>query len=148
MRARLDDERVISGSFDKTLRLWDVDSGDTIRIFEGHTNRVTSVAFSPDGKTLASGSYDKNIILWEVGREYHPLGPPLIGHTNDVNSLAWRPDGQMIVSGSWDNTMILWHLDFAPWHERACRVANRELTETEWSEFIGSTFPYQTLCSG
>ena len=51
---------------DNTIRLWDVATGDTRRVFIGHTDWVESVVFSPDGKTLASGSDDGTVLLWPV----------------------------------------------------------------------------------
>jgi len=72
-----------------------------------HTGIVQSVAFSPDGKTLASGSGDKTIILWDVAGQ-KPLGQPLTGHTGIVQSVAFSPDGKTLASGSEDKTIILW----------------------------------------
>ncbi|MBN2394416.1 MAG: hypothetical protein JXR84_27020 [Anaerolineae bacterium] len=76
----------------------------------GHESWVWSVAFSPDGQTLASGSNDNTIILWDVTdpRAPTPLGVPLTGHTGDVRSVAFNPDGQTLASGSSDGTIILW----------------------------------------
>jgi WD40 repeat protein len=61
--------------------------------------------------------------------------------------VAWRSDGQALVSGSWDDTIILWDVKFEPWQERACRIANRNLDEEEWDEFIGPDLTYDTLCA-
>src|SRR5258708_430325 len=55
---------MVSGSFDKTLKLWRVSDGALLRTFTGHTAEVKSVAFSPDGATVASGSYDQTVKLW------------------------------------------------------------------------------------
>jgi WD40 repeat protein len=68
---------------------------------------VNTLAFSPDGKTLASGSMDKTIILWDVASS-QPLAPPLTGHTASVWSVAFSPDGQTLASGSFDTNIILW----------------------------------------
>jgi hypothetical protein len=74
----------------------------------GHTDVVTSVAFSPDGRLLASGSADKTIKLWEVASG--SLVRTLSGHTNYVKSVAFSPDGRLLASGSADKTIKLWEV--------------------------------------
>ena len=61
-----DGQTLASGSFDHTVRLWDVESGQQIAVLQGHTSYVTSVSFSSDGQTLASGSLDHTVRLWDV----------------------------------------------------------------------------------
>jgi WD40 repeat protein len=56
-----------SGSGDNTVRLWNAGTGAQLQTLEGHSDRVTSVAFSPDGKLVASGSYDDTVRLWDAG---------------------------------------------------------------------------------
>jgi WD40 repeat protein len=68
---------------------------------------ATSVAFSPDGKTLASGNLDNVVTLWDVA-SHQAIGQPFKGHSNYINTIAFSPDGKTIASGSDDNTVILW----------------------------------------
>ena len=95
-----------SGSKDKTIRLWDVASGQPLRTLKGHTAPVLSVAFSPDGRALASGSSDYTIRLWDVASG-QPLRT-LEGHTSWVRSVAFSPDGRLLASGSDDGTVKIW----------------------------------------
>ncbi|WP_242482094.1 caspase family protein [Trichormus variabilis] len=104
-----DGQRIVSGSGDKTLRLWDVNGQPIGQPLIGHEGAVKSVAFSPDGQRIVSGSGDKTLRLWNVNGQ--PIGQPLIGHEGEVKSVAFSPDGQRIVSGSGDNTLRLWDVN-------------------------------------
>ncbi|KAG8776686.1 hypothetical protein FRC12_000784 [Ceratobasidium sp. 428] len=75
--------------------------------FEGHTDSVNSVAYSPDGAHVVSGSSDNTIRIWDA-HTGQPIGQPLQGHTHWVRSVAYSPDGAHIVSGSSDNTIRIW----------------------------------------
>jgi mono/diheme cytochrome c family protein len=102
-----DGRRAVSGSQDKTLRLWDVASGKELRRFEGHTDAVTCVAFMPDSRLL-SGSRDHSVRLWDVetGTEVARFK----GHTEPVRCVACSSDGQWILSGGADGTVRGWEL--------------------------------------
>ena len=75
---------------------------------EGHSSVVTSVVFSPDGKSLASGNADKTVKLWDVatGKVINPLN----GHSSQVLSVVFSPDGKTLASGSADKTVKLWDI--------------------------------------
>ena len=61
-----DGKRIVSGSGDQTLKVWDAASGQETLTLAGHTERVTSVAFSPDGERIVSGSGDNTLRLWDA----------------------------------------------------------------------------------
>ena len=61
-----DGKYIASGSWDNTIKLWNVETGECLRTFKGHANVVLSVAFSPDGRYIASGSWDSTIKLWDL----------------------------------------------------------------------------------
>jgi WD40 repeat protein len=103
-----DGHRIVSGSADNDLHVWNADTGQQIGApLTGHTSWVLSVAFSPDGRRIVSGSDDNTVRLWDAGTG-HQIGTPLTGHTAAVFSVAFSPDGRRIVSGSDDNTVRLW----------------------------------------
>ena len=79
-----------------------------VRTLTGHTDRVRSVSFSPDGSLLASGSKDGTIKLWRVSDG--ALVRTLTGHTGFVRSVSFSPDGRLLASGSHDHTIKLWRV--------------------------------------
>jgi WD40 repeat protein len=91
---------------DNTITLWDVQTGKERATLKGHKDRVVSVAYSPDGKTLATGSLDMTIKVWSVvtGNEQATLK----GHTHLVYCVAYSPDGKTLASASVDKTVKLW----------------------------------------
>jgi WD40 repeat protein len=117
--------RIVSGSDDNTLRLWDAVSGTHLNTLNGHSSWVWSVAFSPDGTQIVSGSGDKTLRLWDAVSGTHLN--TLNGHSSSVRSVTFSPDGTLIVSGSEDKTLRLWdavsgtHLNTLCGHSNAVR---------------------------
>jgi WD40 repeat protein len=101
--------RIVSGSVDKTVRVWDVDSGRELACLRGHEHSVRSVAFDSPGRRIVSGSVDKTVRVWDVdsGRELACLR----GHERSVESVGFDPQGRRIVSGSDDGTVRIWDAD-------------------------------------
>jgi len=103
-----DGSRGISGSNDKTVRLWDVESGRCLRVLEGHTESVWSVALSTVRRVL-SGADDNTMRVWdwESGRCLRILE----GHAAGVRSVALSADGRVALSGAFDKTVRVWDMD-------------------------------------
>ena len=106
-----DGSRIVSGSSDNMIRLWDANTGEPIsEPLRGHDGPVNSVAFSPGGGRIVSGSWDNTLRLWDATTG-EAIGEPLAGHKSYVISATFSPDGNRIVSGSWDKTLRLWNAD-------------------------------------
>lgn len=101
-------KQIVTGSGDKTAKLWDITTGTEIRRFEGHTSGITSLAISPDGKHLLTGSRDSLLKLWDIktGEEVKCFE----GHESSIYSVTFSPDGQMALSGSLDSKAKLWDI--------------------------------------
>jgi eukaryotic-like serine/threonine-protein kinase len=101
-----DGRSVLTGSWDKTARLWDVVTGRPIGSPMAHDGGVGAVAFSPDGNLVLTGSGDKTSRLWAAATG-EPIGPPM-AHQGAVDAVTFSPDGRSVVTGSWDKTARLW----------------------------------------
>jgi len=104
-----DGRYAISGSWDCTLKVWDLHTGREVRTLAGHGSLVLAVAVTPDGRTAISASYGRTLKVWEMatGREVRTLE----GHGSSVEAVAVTPDGQSVVSGSEDCTLKVWDLE-------------------------------------
>ncbi|HEY9875150.1 MAG TPA: hypothetical protein V6D12_17080, partial [Candidatus Obscuribacterales bacterium] len=119
-----DGETLVSGSDDKTVKLWNLKAGKLIFTFYGSLKAVFSVTFSPDGQMIVSGDLDRTITTWKVDTKamrslYSHAGSPY-SHSGYVYAIAYRPDGQILASGSADKTIKIW--DIRRW------VSTRTLT--------------------
>ena len=111
----------VTGSLDGTVRIWDANAAETNSVLQrffgiffspqkaklsGHTDQVTTVALSPDGRIAASGSMDETICLWDVRNR--KLTATLEGHTDVIQTVTFSPDGLTLATGCRDGSIHLW----------------------------------------
>ncbi|MPY70329.1 MAG: c-type cytochrome [Alphaproteobacteria bacterium] len=101
-----DGNRVLSGSFDYTARLWDFSDQSQIAELNEHFGPINSVAYAPGGASVATASDDGTAIVWDVAAKTPRF--TLRGHDGKVMAVAFSPDGALIATGGWDRTVRLW----------------------------------------
>jgi len=101
-----DGQRIVTGSWDRTAKVWEAASGRELLTLKGHNHYVSSAAFSPDGQRIVTGSWDHTAKVWEAAGGCELL--TLAGHSKWIYSAAFSPDGQRIVTGSADETAKVW----------------------------------------
>jgi WD40 repeat protein len=101
-------EHVLSSARDKTIRLWELATGDEVRSFTGHEDWVTCLTIAPDGRTAISGSDDRTIRHWDLGSGRQMLR--ISGHDRAVTAVAMTQDKRYVVSASEDGTIRIWDL--------------------------------------
>lgn len=106
---------LISGSQDKTLRIWNLKTGQFLHRLMGHEAAISSLAISPNGRKLVSGSLDRTLISWNLDKRaiadrfFSHSGSPYSHRCGAVYTVAYSPDGSIIASGSEDHSIKLWN---------------------------------------
>jgi WD40 repeat protein len=109
LEVTVDGKKVISGSSEHTVKIWNLETTEELLTLEGHYGSINTVAITVDGKKVISGSDDQNIRQWnlETGEELLTLQ----GHHGSVNTLAVTRDGNRLISGGGDQTIKVWNLE-------------------------------------
>ena len=128
-----------NGYWDRTLRLWNVATGQQHATFMWNRSDIESVAFSPDGTILAAGGLDNTIQLWDPVTGQHK--DTLTGHTDFIRNIVFSPDGNTLASASQDETVRLWDVPTGQ--------LKNTLTGHDWNVFGVAFSPDgRTLASG
>jgi WD40 repeat protein len=131
---------LVSGSEDHTLRIWNLDSGQLFGpSISNQKGAVTSLAFSPDGQLLASFIDDQTLILWDMTNSTNrPIGRPISGFSGSVTSLGFSPDGLILYTGLDDGSLLSWDIDPCAWVERNIELAGRNMEEESAQGYLES----------
>jgi WD40 repeat protein len=106
------DKHIVSGSEDKSVRVWDASTGEMLKVLEGHTHGVSSVSFSSDDKRIVSGSWDKSVRVWDASTG--EMLKVLEGHTRPVSPVSFLSDDKHIVSDLSDKSVQVWAFPSEP----------------------------------
>jgi WD40 repeat protein len=107
----IDSGKIVSCSSDKTLKIWDSETGELIKTLEGHTQEVHSVSWSYDGEWIASGSQDHTAKVWNV--QTGEVVRTIMGHCSPVERVRWNPDGRKYLATgcSEEHSIVVWDLE-------------------------------------
>jgi len=104
----LDDQQIVTSSGDMTCALWDVETGQQVAVYAGHTGDVMSLSLSPDYRTFVSGACDASAKLWDVRDGI--CKQTFTGHESDINAVTFFPNGNAFATGSDDATCRLFDI--------------------------------------
>lgn len=148
-----DGSRLVEVDQAAAFRLIDVETRQPLSPFLGGEDLLEEVQLSPDGHLVAAARRRKGsdgarfLQLWDATTGYQ-IGPDLPGHLASVISQRFDPqEGSLSSADQW-GAVLRWEVDPERWTERACRTANRNLTQDEWSGFVGDTTAYRCSCPG
>src|SRR5206468_1100876 len=139
-----DGKQIATGDVKGSVDFWDAATGRRVgRELRGQNGAVISVTYSPDGSEVMTTSSDGKFRLIDLATG-KLVGAPLPGG----EAPGWGtyfPDGKQIVATSWDGTGMVWNVDPNAWAAQACRIAHRNLTRSEWRDFLAQR-RYSRVC--
>ncbi|MHC4875469.1 MAG: protein kinase domain-containing protein [Planctomycetota bacterium] len=145
VRFSADGSQLLTGSYDMTARLWNVESGAQLRRFLGHTWWVWDAEFSPDEASIVTASQDGTSIIWDV--ESGKPGPPFTGHDGPIFSASFSPDGFFVATGGYDKRVLIWkQADVRPYDYRRLQSENGTvIPEPRFTALDGHAGPVRSV---
>jgi WD40 repeat protein len=138
-------KEIATGDLPGNVDFWDPASGRQVgRTLGGQNGLVLSVTFDPSGSEVATTSSDGKLRLWDLASG-KLVGAPLPG----ADTGGWGtffPDGKRVIAVFGSGTGVVWKVDPRAWEAQACRVAHRELTRSEWRDFLQQR-SYRPVCA-
>jgi WD40 repeat protein len=137
---------LVTGSHDKSLRVWDLDTGKQVGEPLGHDAGVRALAASPDGRWIVSGGYNGSILVWEVATnkaeiKFKRLPVSFKGHETQVRDVVFAPDSATFASASWDQTVCVWKRETG-------EIVFRLLKEGDWVNSVAYSPDGTKLAAG
>ncbi|MGE5657669.1 MAG: protein kinase domain-containing protein [Actinomycetota bacterium] len=144
---------IVTASDDRKIKLWELETGQLIHTFFGHSAAVDAVAISPDGRILVSGGIDRKIIEWKLDKKamirelYSHFGSPQSHRYGSVHAVTISPDGTIVASGSADRSIKLWNLRNGELMQKLLGHSDEVLSISfcETGKFLASGSADQTL---
>ena len=139
-----DNKMLVASDTNQYIIFWDITNDQPFGRIKNERD-ILSIAYSPDGKSIAAGGWSELLSLRDLDSSPEKA-QSLRGHSEQINSVAYSPDGKTLASGGLDSKVIIWDLNPESWQEKAAKIANRNFTKGEWKRYFGSepyskTFP-------
>ena len=144
-----DGRLLVGGQADGSILVWTTDGwrrvGQPLTLGRGETEREPlGLAFSPDGRTLATSHHEGTVVLWDVASQ-QPIGSPLPGLPDAGTTARFTTDGDHLFALSATGRAIRWEVDPDTWVQRACAVADGDLTPKQWGDVVPEQ-DYVSVC--
>lgn len=142
----------------RQLMLWNAATGERVadldvslmmspeNLVSVYGSDIVSVAFDSTGRILASGTGQGQVALWDVDSGQRILSLEACANDGYHASVEFSPDGRTLAVGCLEGAVTLWNMDFSGWRNRACAIANGNLTLQEWRIYVGREWSYQAAC--
>jgi len=134
-----------TGDKNGNVKLWDANSKNRLTTLTGHTARVEDIEFDPSNQFIASSSFDGSIQIWESA---NLTNRPIILQDNNswIYAIEFNKDGSLIYSGTKDGSIQMWETKTSPMTVGLCSKLTRNMTLSEWLDFVAKDIDYEKTC--